>query len=313
MKGAHLMCRKASITPPRVLHEDTGMNTFDRAVRAMKNDFEVHLLSIFSVGVAFVCLVTALLVVVNVEHVRDRWQHLGKLSVYLQPNVAQDRVTELERALHATPGVSGVRQITSEAARHEMLSEQNDEALAGLPEQAFPASLEIDLAATAPGEARDRIAEQLRTLPGVESVETYAHWSARLATVFSGGLTAALVLTLIVLGAVVSVVSATMRMALQKRHAEVEVLKLVGATDAYVRQPFIVEGAVQGALGALFSLILVGALFACLRNAFEASLTALLGASVSFLPWTMSVGLLAAGAALGAGAAYISLRRLLVV
>lgn len=285
------------------------MNAFDRAFRAIKSDLEVHLLSVFAVGVAFVCLVTALLVVVNVQHVHDRWQQLGKLSVYLQNNVAPDRVAELERALRATEGVSEVRFVSKEAARRDLVNEHNDETLAALPDDAFPASLEIDMASTTPLEVRERIADQLRPLPGVEGVETYAQWSAKMSTILSGGITAALMLTLIVLGAVISVVSSTIRMALQKRHAEVEVLKLVGATDNYVRGPFIVEGAAQGACGAIFALALVGTLYAFLRSTFETYLTALLGVRTSFLPWTLSAGLLVVGAMLGAGAAYLSLRK----
>jgi len=288
------------------------MNALARAVRAMKSDLEVHLLSVFSVGVAFVCLVAALLVVVNVQHVQDRWQQLGKLSVYLQNNVAEDRVAELERALRATDGVSAVRFVSRQAARRELVNEHNDETLAALPDEAFPASLEIDMADTTPLEVRERVADQLRPLPGVEGVETYAHWSSKMTSVFSGGITAALALTLLVLGAVISVVSSTIRMVLQKRHAEVEVLKLVGATDSYVRGPFIIEGAVQGTFGALFALCVVGALFGFLRGTFETYLTALLGVRISFLPWTMSAGLLLVGATLGAGAAYVSLRKHLV-
>ena len=289
------------------------MNAFDRAFRAMRSDLEVHLLSIFSVGVAFVCLVTAMLVVVNVQHVQNRWQHIGKLSVYLNANTAPERINDLDAALRATPGVSGVRYVPSEEARRELMSDHGDDTLAALPEQAFPASLEVDTQESLTFEAREQMAKQLQILPGVESVETYANWSSKLATVFSGGVTAAAVLALIVLGAVVSVVSSTIRMALQKRHVEVEVLKLVGATDSYVRGPFIVEGAAQGALGAVVALSLVGALYSFVRGTFEAHLTALLGVNISFLPWTLSAGLLVGGAALGAGAAYLSLRRLLVV
>jgi cell division transport system permease protein len=296
-----------------VLHEETAMNAVERALRAIKSDLEVHLLSVFSVGVAFVCLVTALLVVVNVQHVHDRWQQLGKLSVYLQNNVDESRVAELERVLRATEGISGVRFVSREAARRDLVNENHDETLAALPDDAFPASIEIDMAATTPLDVRERIADQLRPLPGVEGVETYAHWSSRMAKIFSGGVTAALALTLIVLGAVISVVSSTIRMALQKRHTEVEVLKLVGATDSYVRGPFIVEGAAQGACGALFALGIVGALYAFLRSTFETYLTALLGVRTSFLPWTMSAGLLVTGALLGAAAAYLSLRKHLVL
>jgi len=288
------------------------MNAFDRAFRAMRSDLEVHLLSIFSVGVAFVCLVTAMLVVVNVQHVQDRWQHIGKLSIYLQPNSAPERVNDLDQALRATPGVSAVHFISSEEARRDLMNDHSDDTLSALPEQAFPASLEVDTKETLSVEAREQIAQQLRGLPSVEGVETYGNWSSKLASVFSGGVTAAAVLTLIVLGAVVSVVSSTIRMALQKRRMEVEVLKLVGATDSYVRGPFVIEGAAQGVLGALVAIALVGALYSFLRSAFEAHLAALLGVNITFLPWTLALLLLAGGGLLGAGAAYVSLRRLLV-
>jgi len=288
------------------------MNAFDRAFRAMRNDLEVHLLSIFSVGVAFVCLVTAMLVVVNVQHVQDRWQHIGKLSIYLQPNSPPERVNDLDQALRATPGVSAVHFISSEEARRDLMNDHSDDTLSALPEQAFPASLEVDTKETLSVEAREQIAQQLRGLPSVEGVETYGNWSSKLASVFSGGVTAAAVLTLIVLGAVVSVVSSTIRMALQKRRMEVEVLKLVGATDSYVRGPFVIEGAAQGVLGALVAIALVGALYSFLRSAFEAHLAALLGVNITFLPWTLALLLLAGGGLLGAGAAYVSLRRLLV-
>jgi cell division transport system permease protein len=289
------------------------MNAFDRAFRAMRSDLEVHLLSIFSVGVAFVCLVTAMLVVVNVDHVQDRWQHIGKLSIYLQANTTPGRVNELDQALRATPGVSGVHFISSEEARRDLMNDHSDDTLAALPEQAFPASLEVETKETLSVEAREQIAQQLRSLPGVESVETYGNWSSKLASVFSGGVTAAAVLTLIVLGAVVSVVSSTIRMALQKRRVEVEVLKLVGATDSYVRGPFIIEGAAQGTLGAFVAIGLVGALYSFLRNAFEAHLTTLLGVNISFLPWTLSFLLLVGGGLIGAAAAHVSLRKLLVL
>ena len=95
-------------------------------------------------------------------------------------------------------------------------------------------------------------------LPAVDRVETYAAWSDRLAALLAGGVTASGLLALVVLAAVISVVSSTIRLALQRRRIEVEVLKLVGATDDYVRRPYVVEGAVQGALGATLALVLLG-------------------------------------------------------
>ena len=76
------------------------------------------------------------------------------------------------------------------------------------------------------------IALKLRALPAVDSVETYERGTERLSALLGGGVTAAACLALVVLAAVVSVVSSTMRLLMQQRRIEIEVLKLVGATDA---------------------------------------------------------------------------------
>jgi cell division transport system permease protein len=134
-----------------------------------------------------------------------------------------------------------------------------------------------------------------------------------LAALLTGGVSAALLLAGVVLAAVVSVVSSTIRMSLQRRRIEVEVMKLVGATDTYVRSPFVVEGAAQGGFGALFAIALLAVLFGIVQSHFDSNLSALLGAAPVFLPWTLVLGLISAGALLGAIAAYGSLRKLLVV
>ena len=89
-------------------------------------------------------------------------------------------------------------------------------------------------------------------------------------------------------------------------------MKLVGATDEYVRRPFVIEGAVQGALGSLLAILLVGALFLIVQSRFDDELSLLVGLSPRFLPWHFSVAMVATGGALGAIAAYASLRKLLV-
>lgn len=289
------------------------MTPLERAWRGTRNDWRLHSLGVFSVAVAFVCLASALLVVVNVDGVRARWAESGRASVYLRPGATPEQVTAIEQALRATQGVSDVRFVSSEDARREVLAGGSDEVLAALPAEAFPASLEVSVVDEAGAERVGRLEAQLAALPAVESVETYQAWSERLGALLAGGVTAAAILALVVLGAVVSVVSSTIRLTLQRRRIEVEVLKLVGATDGYVRKPFVIEGAAQGAIGAVLAMALLGVLYAVVRGHFDGQLAMLLGTAPSFLPWTLCGGMVLLGALLGAGAAYASLRRLLIV
>jgi cell division transport system permease protein len=287
------------------------MTPIERAWRGTKNDWRLHALSVFSVAVAFVCLASALLVVVNVSHVRDRWASTGRASVYLKKGADREQIATIERALRASAGVSDVKYVSSEDARHDMTGQSDDPIIDTLPTEAFPASIEVMVQSEVAAGRLDQLASQLGSLPAVERVETYAAWSDRLASLLAGGVTASGLLALVVLAAVVSVVSSTIRLALQRRRIEVEVLKLVGATDDYVRRPYVVEGAVQGALGATLALLLLGSLFAIVQSHFDSSFGTLIGMTPSFLPWSVAAGLVASGAVLGALAALLSVRRLL--
>ncbi len=289
------------------------MTAVQRAWRGCRNDWQLYVLSVFSVAVAFVCLAATTLVVVNVQDLRQRWEGLGRLSVYLAPNTAREKVAEIEQALRKTGGVRSVRFVSTESARDELMSASADPVLQKLPDEAFPASIEVDLVQGASTERAASMATQLESLPEVEAVETYGEWSQRLGRLLAGGFTAAALLCLVVFTAVASVVSSTIRMALQRRRREVEILKLIGATDGYVRKPFVLEGAAQGALGALLALFIVGSLFLLVKSHFDAELGTLLGLTPRFLPAGTALGVVLSGGVLGALSALVSLRKLLAI
>jgi cell division transport system permease protein len=289
------------------------MTPLERAWRGGRGDWKLHVLSVFTVSVAFVCMAAALLVVVNVEALRDAWAKSGRASVYLRPDASPESIADLEQALRSTSRVRSVRHVTSDDARHEILLGRSDPVLAQLPAEAFPASLEVSLDDDASESGVTRLAQTVSALPSVESVETYESWTARLGSLLRAGVAASGLLAAVVLAAVVSAVASTIRLTLQRRRIEVEVLKLIGATDEYVRRPFIIEGAVQGALGSLLAIGLVGGLFLIVRSHFDAELGVLVGMTPKFLPWHAAVAMVATGGALGAAAAYASLRKLLLV
>jgi cell division transport system permease protein len=293
--------------------EQATMTTFERALRGIKSDVRAHLLSVFSVGVAFVCLVATILVLVNVQRIEERWASVGQLSVYLKPHADAKHIAELEQALKTTDGILRVRYVSSDAARRDLLRDDPDDVLAALPEQAFPASLELETVEPFAADKRQRLTAQLRGLPAVEAVESYESYGKKLGAALTGGVAAAGVLAFVVLLAVVSVVSSTMRLSLQRRTMEVEVLRLVGATNDYVRRPLLIEGMAQGALGAVFAIGLVGVLYAILRSGLVEQFSLLFGIGPSFLSFPLCLALVLSGAALGIFAATLSLRKMLLV
>ena len=284
-----------------------------RTWRAGRSDLRLHVLTVFSLAVAFVCLAASLLVVTNLAAVRDRWSRSGRATVYLRDGTSDAEAADVASALESTPFVKKVRLVTAIEARREVVSDESDKALAALPPSAFPASLEVGFTDEVTGESLEATSLKLRALPCVDTVETYQKWTERLTSLLGGGVTASLCLAAIVLAAVVSVIGSTLRLLLHRRRSEVEVLKLVGATDGFVRRPFVVEATAQGAGGALAALVMLGALFAIVRGRFDQELVSLLGVAPTFLPWPVALGMVALGALLGAATAIVSLRRMVMV
>ena len=289
------------------------MSAAGRAWRGGRADWKLHVLSGFSLAVAFICLASALLVVFNLDAVRERWSRAGRASVYLRDGATPQMVAELRNALDKTPGIVRVRHVSQESARQEVVGNSTDSALALLPAEAFPASLELDVASAMSAVDLAGITNHLKQIPAVESVETYEQYTTKLQGLMQAALVASLVLTLIVLAAVVSVVASTVRLALQRRRTEVNVLRLVGATEQYVRSPFVVEGCVLGAAGAAFAVAVLGILYLILRVHVADVVSMMLGVEPTFLPWYAAIGLIGFGAAVGALSSHLSLRRMVDV
>src|SRR5438552_322086 len=156
--------------------------TTRRARRGMLREWRLHALSVFSLAVAFVCLGAALLVVVNLRALEERWAHAGRASIYLKESATQADVEALKAALVAVPGVVKVRYVSSGEARSEFgVSEMDTKnELAGLPVEAFPASLEIEVRQDMSDAELTDIVAKIKQLPSVEDVETYQAWTERL-------------------------------------------------------------------------------------------------------------------------------------
>jgi cell division transport system permease protein len=87
----------------------------------------------------------------------------------------------------------------------------------------------------------------------------------------------------------------------------------VGATDGFVKGPFVLEGSAQGAMGATAALALLGTLFLIVRGRLDDELASLIGVEPTFLPWHVAAALIGVGALLGAFAAAMGLRKLVTV
>lgn len=289
-------------------------NAILRARRGLRDDFKLYLVAVSSLTVAFLCLGATLLAVENLSAVEARWGKSGRLSVFLEDTAAGDDVRRLQAVLGELSEVEAAHYVSPEAARERFLEHAEiDTELAALPPDVFPASVEVTLAAGTPVQRVDDIAARVGRLGAVADVESYRGWFERLDALLAAGRGVAVVLAVLVLVCVVAVVGNTIRLAVAGRRDEIEVMKLCGATDGFVRHPFVLEGAFQGFLASTLSLVLLLVAFLLLRGTVDDTLAVVTGVRAVFLPPAVALVLMVVGAAIGALGSALSLRRYLAV
>lgn len=285
-----------------------------RARRGLREERRLYVVAISSLTVAFLCLGTALLAIENLSELAARWGQSGRLTVYLRDGATADDVQGLRSVLEGLDEVEAVNHVTATEARTRFLEHASiDAELGALPPEVFPASLEVGLIDNVPVQRSDAIAARVARFGVVDDVESYKGWFARLESLLAAGRGVASALALLVVVCVLAVVGNTIRLAVAGRRREIEVMKLCGATDSFVRGPFILEGAFQGALSVFLALALLLIGFVALRGSADETFAALTGVEIVFLGPAPVVLLLVGGAVVGAAGSAWSLRRYLGV
>ncbi len=179
-----------------------------------------------------------------------------EVTVYLAPELGADQVEALRSKLEVASGGQAVLVNPDEALKRLAL-ELGDlgDALAQLPENPLPPSLELSVAPERrTPELLEALSTQIRVLPGVTGVDYGREAVERLTAIARALQFGGLVAFAVVLFATIIIVSATLQLAIYARREEIEIQKLVGATDRFVKAPFLIEGLLQGLLGAAVAL-----------------------------------------------------------
>lgn len=180
---------------------------------------------------------------------------------YLQPNAQPAQIAELTARLEAMPQIAAVAHVDRDAAldrfRASMAAQDREDLTRYLPSNPLYASLEVKL--VDPRDVR-AVGDVLRADPSVRNVINVEALVANVLAVTSFLRTAGTIVLIVVGIIVLLIIVNTIRLAVVARAEEIEIMRLVGASDAFIRWPFIFEGALVGLLGALVTLgVLVAA------------------------------------------------------
>jgi len=237
-----------------------------------------------------------------------------EVVAYLQPNATASQVADLASRLEARPDVGDVVHVTRDEAlqrfRATMEAQGREDLSRFLDANPLYASLEIKLADPA---AIDEVQAALQPdeEPIVRNVIDQVALVDRVLTVTNILRTAGLVVLLIVGVIALFIVVNTIRLAVLARAEEIEIMRLVGASDAFIRWPFVFEGAMVGLLGAVTALVALGAA-ADPMSRFMADFFRILPLQFGTLARDTALLVLGTGLGLGVLGAWVSVRTYLI-
>ena len=197
----------------------------------------------------------------NVQSITDQWDKQSIISLYLFADLEDTKALSLSHQLSSRNDVLNVMYVSKEEGmRYFEQSSGYEQILSALPENPLPIVLQVIPAYDVSVDTLPRL-ESLRNdlanFSEVEYAELDAQWLHRLASVLSFGQRFIYALSALLVGAVLLIVGNTIRMAVESRRDEVLVMKLVGATDSFIRRPFLYMGFWFGVLGGMLASITI--------------------------------------------------------
>ncbi|MCK6550633.1 permease-like cell division protein FtsX [Myxococcota bacterium] len=248
---------------------------FAQAASALLRSFGITALAVVTIGVALAVLATFAIIVENLRRVADQLGHEVEISAYLGPDVSELQRKNLEGTIENLDGVLDVRFVASADALGELRTAMGRDAilLDGLPDDVLPPSIEVRLEPRSwqAGEVRG-IADGIGKLAGIADVRFGQEDIERVDALLGFVRIAAMVLGVALMLATILIISNTIRLTVYARRDEIEIMSLVGATSAFVRAPFVLEGAIQGLLGGGVALGTLVALQSVLETGIERGL-----------------------------------------
>lgn len=268
------------------------------------------LLTLSVISIALALPASLDVVVGNAGVLSESWQGAADFTVYLELDVDETAARELAGEIDARDDVAGVELVTREAALEEFKSYSGfGDALDALNENPLPHTLVVRPAGGATGDV-EGLAESLRARAETSLVQLDTQWVERMRGMLAVADRAVRIVAILLGLAVVLVIGNTIRLEINNRSDEIEVMKLVGGSDGFIRRPFLYSGLCLGLGGALGAALMVYVALALVQGPVGELATLydsrfrLAGLGLERTGW-----LLAAGAALGWAGAWLAAAR----
>lgn len=228
-----------------------------------------NMISILIMGLSLLILVVFILVTLNISGVIEKTTEEHRVYVYLRDGISRAASRDIQYGMLGMEGVEEVSFVTRSEALTEFREALGDDSgfLEDLVDNPLPESFRVKLKPDyIRSDVLDHMASQVADMPGVEEVRYGKRWLGRGEALVRGFYMVDFGLGLIILLSVIFVISNTVRLTVLHRKKTINVMKLVGATNNYVRTPFVIEGALQAVAAALIAMGLLALIYIFMKR-----------------------------------------------
>jgi len=236
-----------------------------RAARQLLRHPLGSLLTALVIGIALALPAGGLLLLDNASRVVGDVGDRPEISIFMALPTDAAASAEIERRLADDSGVETFRYVPRQEALQQLAEDGLADVIEDLPDNPLPDAFVVTPRDASPA-AFEALAQQFAGWPSVAHVQLDSAWVKRVHALIELGRQTFWLLAAILASALVVVTFNTIRLQLMTQRAEIEVSRLLGATDHFIRRPFLWSGILQGLLGGLLSWLLLAALVATLRE-----------------------------------------------
>lgn len=279
--------------------------------------------SISSMFISLIILGIFMLLAMNMNHIADQFESKVQIRVYLQMDVTEEKITELQNKIGNLSEVSKVTLVTKEEGLEMLrkaMGEENMGLLEGYEDDKNPLPFSFTIEVYDP-QTVEQTAEQISSinrLDGDEPIHRIKYGQGTVEKLFKITNTVRNVGFIIVIGLAITaifLISNTIKMTIVARRREIGIMKLVGATNAFIRWPFFIEGALIGILSSVITAVVIWLGYAEIFKLMQLDLSLLM---ISMVPvrdamYITSITLIALGSVIGIWGSTISVRKYLKV
>ena len=273
----------------------------------------LNLITMVTIALSILAVSLFALFFENLGRVLEGGGQTGRAMVYLRSDFSETMRPAVESAVQETAGVVRVDFVSKDQALERLKKEMagSTQFLDTLKENPLPHALEIQIQTRGGFEQMAAVVQQIESMELVESVEYGEKWLVRFLHLFHLFRMTGYVLGGLFLLIAFFITAGTVRLVFHARQSEVEIMRLVGATDRFIKMPFYITGVIQGGAGGILGLLTLYAAYVLIGSGVSGIMGDLFDVDIEFLSFTTMGGLLVASTFLGWFGCYLSLRQLL--